>query len=115
MKKETLDFFRRRAAKSGLEEDVLTDTDEHLMENLQLKEDECLKRAALLLFHPVPEKFFTGAYVKIGFFQTDDDLRFHDEAHVNLFEQLQKTMNLLFAMIFTGYQKSVLEKVMLWV
>lgn len=103
LKKETLDFFRRRAARSGrIEEDVLTDTDEHLIENLQLKEGEYLKRAALLLFHPMPEKFVTGAYVKIGYFETDDDLRFQDEAHGNLFEQLEKTMDLLYSKYFKG-------------
>src|SRR5699024_276512 len=43
------------------------------------------------------EKFVTGAYIKIGFFQTDDDLRFQDEVHGNLFEQIEKTIDLLFS------------------
>ena len=97
LKTETFDFFRKKAVKAQrIEEDVLTDTNEHLIENLQLKETNYLKRAAILLFHPNPEKFVTGAYIKIGFFQSDDDLKFQDEIHGNIFEQVEKTMDLLF-------------------
>jgi ATP-dependent DNA helicase RecG len=97
LKQETFEFFRKRAMKSQrIEEDILTDTNEHLIENLQLKENDFLKRAAILLFHSNPEKFVTGAYIKIGFFETDDDLKFQDEIHGNLFEQIEKTMDLLF-------------------
>ena len=97
LKQETLEFFRKRAFKSQrIEEDSLTDTNEHLIENLQLRENEFLKRAAILLFHPNPEKFVTGAYIKIGYFETDDDLKFQDEVHGNLFEQIEKTIDLLF-------------------
>ena len=42
-----------------------------------------------------PEKYITGAYTKIGFFNTDDDLAYQDEVHGNLFEQVEKTMELL--------------------
>lgn len=98
LKLETFEFFRKRAFKSQrIDEDSLTDSNEHLIENLQLKEGEYLKRAAILLFHSNPEKFVTGAYIKIGYFQTDDDLKFQDEIHGNLFEQIEKTMDLLFS------------------
>lgn len=97
LKQETFEFFRKRAFKSQrIDEDSLTDSNEHLIENLQLKEGEYLKRAAVLLFHSNPEKFVTGAYIKIGYFQSDDDLKFQDEIHGNLFEQIEKTMDLLF-------------------
>ncbi len=97
LKQETFEFFRKRAIKSQrIEEDTLTDSNEELIDNLQLKENNFIKRAAILLFHPVPEKFVTGAYIKIGFFETDDDLKFQDEVHGNLFEQIEKTMDLLF-------------------
>src|SRR5690606_437048 len=79
LKQETFEFFRKRAFKSQrIDEDSLTDSNEHLIENLQLKEGEYLKRAAILLFHSDPEKFVTGAYIKIGYFQSDDDLKFQD-------------------------------------
>ena len=70
--KETFNFFRKRAFKSNrIEENALTDSNEHLIGNLQLKENDYLKRAGILLFHPKPENFVTGAYIKIGFFESD--------------------------------------------
>jgi len=89
LKQETFDFFRKRAFKSQrIEQDILTDSNEHLLENLQLKENKFLKRAAILLFHSNPENFVTGSYIKIGFFETDDDLKFQDEIHGNLLDQI---------------------------
>jgi ATP-dependent DNA helicase RecG len=103
LKKETFDFFRKKAVKAQrIEEDVLTDNNELLIENLQLRENNYLKRAAILLFHSNPEKYVTGAYIKIGYFETDEDLKFQDEVHGNIFEQVEKTMDLL----FTKYIKS---------
>ena len=70
LKAEMFDFFRKRGAKSGrLDDEALTDSNELLLENLQLTEDNNLKRAAVLLFHPDPEKFVTNAYIKIGYFK----------------------------------------------
>jgi ATP-dependent DNA helicase RecG len=106
LKKETFDFFRKKAVKAQrIEEDVLTDTNEQLIDNLQLIENNYLKRAAILLFHPNPDKYVTGAYIKIGFFETDDELKFQDEIHGNIFEQVEKTMDLL----FTKYIKSLIS------
>jgi ATP-dependent DNA helicase RecG len=106
LKEETFVFFRKRAFKSQrIEEDILTDSSEDLLENLQLKDNDFLKRAAILLFHPNPEKFVTGAYIKIGYFETDDDLKFQDEIHGNLFEQIEKSMDLL----FTKYIKAAIS------
>lgn len=97
LKPATFTHFRKKAVKAQrIEEDVLTDSDDLLLENLQLIENTFLKRAAILLFHSDPEKFFTGAYIKIGFFQSDDELKFQDEVHGNIFEQVEKTMDILF-------------------
>jgi len=97
IKQETFAFFRKRAFKSQrIDEDSLTDSNEHLIANLQLQEGEFLTRAAILLFHSNPEKFIKGAYLKIGYFESDDDLKFQDEIHGNLFEQIEKSMDLLF-------------------
>lgn len=97
LKQDSIDFFRKRAIKSlRMNEEVLSDSTEHLLDNLQLIENGFLKRAAILLFHPNPEKFITAAYIKIGFFETDDDLKYHDEVHGNLFEQIETTIDLLF-------------------
>lgn len=106
LKQETFDFFKKRGIRSKrLDEESLYDTPEQLLENLKLKESEYLKRAALLLFHPDPEKFVTGAYVKIGYFENDVDLIFQDEIHGNLFEQIEKTLDVL----FTKYIKAIIS------
>lgn len=62
------------------------------MKNLDLIEDEYITRAGILLFHPRPDKIFTGSYIKIDSFVTDDDLRFQDEVHGSLFEQIEKRL-----------------------
>lgn len=106
LKTETFDFFRKKGIKSNrLNDDVLNDSNELLLANLKLTDANYLKRAALLLFHPDPEKFVTNAYIKIGYFESDSDLRYQDEVHGNLFEQVEKTMDLL----FTKYIKALIS------
>ncbi len=88
--------FRERAARSKrLGPEVLDEDDAGLIEKLRLMDGDYLKRAAILLFHPDPEKYVTGASIKIGYFKSDSDLRYHDEIHGNLFTQVDKTMDLL--------------------
>lgn len=42
----------------------------------------------MLAFYKDPEKWVTGAYVEIGYFdQSDADLRYQDEVHGSLVEQ----------------------------
>jgi len=67
----------------------------HLIERLHLLDGKYLKRAAVLLFHADPERYVTGAFVKIGFFRTNADLLYHDEIHGDLFAQVRRTMELL--------------------
>ena len=106
LKQETFEFFRKRGIKSKrLSDEILTDNNEHLLENLNLIENGYLKRAAILLFHPDPEKFVTGAYIKIGYFENETDLIFQDDVHGNLFEQVEKTIDLL----FTKYIKAIIS------
>ena len=106
LKADTFDFFRKKGIKSNrLDEDTLTDNNQLLLENLKLTEGNYLKRAAILLFHPDPEKYVTNAYIKIGYFDNDYDLRYQDEVHGNLFKQVEKTMDLL----FTKYIKAMIS------
>jgi len=101
---DAFELFRAKATKSGrLSKEVLSESNEMLVENLRLKDGNYLKRAAVLLFHPDPEVFFTGAYIKIGFFQTEVDLIYQDEIHGNLFEQSEKAMDLLLTKYFKAY------------
>ena len=106
LKRETFEFFREKGIDSKrLDEKCNKDTPEQLLDNLKLIDNGHLKRAALLLFHPDPEKFVTGAYIKIGFFRSESDLQFQDDIHGNLFEQIEKTMELL----LTKYTRALIS------
>ena len=90
--------FRKLALKSGrVSPEDLDENDAFLLERLRLVDEETgkLKRAAAILFYPDPERFVTGAFVKIGFFRTDADLIYQDEVNGDLFTQIYKTMELL--------------------
>ena len=106
LKSETFEFFKTKGIESKrLSESSGNDTPEQMLNNLKLLDNGDLKRAALLLFHPDPEKFVTGAFIKIGFFRTNTDLLFQDTIHGNLFEQVEKTMKLL----LTKYTKAFIS------
>ena len=99
-----LQWFRDKAAKSGrVDEQVLADGDATLLASLQLEDGEHLKRAAALLFGKEPERFVPGAFIKLGFFITDDDLRYQDEIHGDLFAQVEKTLDTLRAKYLKAY------------
>ncbi|MEK7433820.1 MAG: RNA-binding domain-containing protein [Cyanobacteriota bacterium] len=104
LKNDSFQFFLKRAYQSKrLEQDSSYDNNENLIEKLNLKELKYLKRAAILLFHPNPEKYFTGSYIKIGFFENDYTLKYQDEIHGNLFEQIEKTMEILLTKYMKAY------------
>lgn len=91
-----LKTFRRLALKSQrLSEAVLEEPDQTLLEKLHLVEGHYLTHAAVLMFHPEPERFFTGAYVKIGFFESNVDLRYQDEVQGDLVTQVNQTIEVL--------------------
>lgn len=106
LKKGTFEFFKKRAIISKrIDENILTENNINILENLKLTEKSYLKRASILLFHPDPEKYVTGAFIKIGYFQTDTELIFQDEINGNLFEQVEKTIEIL----FTKYIKAIIS------
>jgi ATP-dependent DNA helicase RecG len=93
---EAFDIFRKKAQRSKrIPEEDLSESNEKLLGLLGLTEENKLTRAAVLAFSENPEKLVTGAYVKIGFFRTHSDLLYHDEIHGSLFEQIEKTMDIL--------------------
>ncbi|MGK4226049.1 ATP-binding protein [Parabacteroides distasonis] len=102
----TLDLFRKYAKRSGrMEVGDLLDDNEGLLEKLRLYEGTYLKCAAALLFHPDPEHYVTGAFVKIGFFREHADLIYQDEIHGNLLLQVRGVMDL----ITTKYLKAIIS------
>ena len=102
----TLTRFREIATRARrLDNSVLGLNDGDLIEKLHLKENKFLKRAAILLFHPDPGQFFTAASIKIGYFESQTEVLFHDEVRGNLFTQANKSMDLL----MTKYLKAVIS------
>ncbi|MCM8539266.1 MAG: putative DNA binding domain-containing protein [Lentisphaeraceae bacterium] len=100
-----LTLFRKRALRSQrLPEENLNESDNQLLDRLRLLDGTHFKRAAVLLFHNDPEKFVTGAYIKIAFFESNSELLYQDEIHGNLFEQVEKTLDLL----LTKYLKAMI-------
>nr|HPH02549.1 ATP-binding protein [Spirochaetota bacterium] len=88
--------FRSLARSSGrVEPGTVGAPVSELLDKLRLREGVHLKRAALLLFHEDPERFVSGAFVKMGFFRSESDLAYHDEVHGDLFTQVASTIELL--------------------
>lgn len=88
--------FRSQALKSQrLSDTVLAEPDHALLEKLHLLEGAYLTRAAVLLFHAEPDRFFTGASVKIGYFEDNANLRYQDEVQGDLLRQVNQTIEIL--------------------
>ena len=101
--KESFDIFHREAIRSGrMSKDDLKLSNQDLLEKLNLIDGTLLKRAAVLLFHRNPEKWITGSFVKIGFFETDADLRYQDEVHGSLMIQADRVIDLLYTKYLTA-------------
>jgi ATP-dependent DNA helicase RecG len=105
LSKAAVAAFRVQARNSGrVDAAALKEPTATLMEKLHLWDGAHLKRAAVLAFHPDPERFVTGAFVKVGFFHTDDDLRYHDEIHGPLIAQVDRTLET----VLTKYLKAAI-------
>ena len=100
---EEFDLFKRQAILSGrMEEKDLKVSNLQLLDSLGLIKDGKLTRASLMLFYYNPEKWVNCSYIKIGYFETDSDLRYYDEIHGSLFVQAERVIEL----IYTKYLKA---------
>lgn len=104
---EAIKIFKRMALDHNrldrLSLDVPNDV---LLRNLRLYENDYLTKAAVMCFHPDPEKWVTCAYIKIGFFaDNDSDILYQDEVHGPLIVQVERAMDL----IFTKYMKALIS------
>ena len=94
-------FFRivyemtRLDKKGRIDESVLSESKADLMEKLRLTNAGYYTNAAMLLFSKNPDKWQFGAYTKIGFFETDADLRYQDEIHGSILEQIDHIIEVL--------------------
>ena len=100
---DSFDIFKEQAVRSRRmnKQDLNLDREE-LLNNLNLMEHGRINRAGVLLFHHDPERWVFGSYIKIGYFETDADLRYQDEVHGSLISQADKVVDLL----FTKYLKA---------
>lgn len=106
LKEDALRLFKDKAVKRGrLTDDEVKVSNTILMDNLHLiDKDGYLIRAAMLAFYQDPEKWVTGAYIKIGYFgESDSDLQYQDEVHGPLIEQADKAVEL----VYTKYLKAL--------
>ena len=103
LRNDSFDIFREQAILSKrMDKKDLEVTNEQLLDSLNLLENGMLKRAAILLFHHNPEKWIPGAYIKIGYFESDSELKYQDEIHGSLISQADKVIDLL----YTKYLKA---------
>ncbi len=103
LRNDSFEIFRDQAVLSGrMTSQDMKYSNEQLLDSLNLLDNGLLKRAAILLFHHNPEKWISGAYVKIGYFSSDSDLRYQDEIHGSLLSQATQVVDL----IYTKYLKA---------
>ena len=97
LSEQSFEIFKNRASETQrVDEYIQKYSNDEVLDKLNLyMPNGMLKKAAVLLFHPRPDRIFTGASIKIGFFRTDDDLAYQDEILGSLFEQVDKVMDLL--------------------
>ena len=105
LSKEALDAFRRKAVgKKRMTLEQSNVSDEALLDHLHLMQNGKLTRAAVMLFHPKPERFVTGASIKVGYFapvgdfgeNPVDDIIYSDDIQEPIFLQTDKTIDLIY-------------------
>ena len=97
LRNDSFDIFREQAVRSKrMTKQDMKISNEELLDSLKLVENGTFTRAAILLFHHNPEKWVPGAFIKIGYFESDTELRYQDEVKGSLIDQADKVVELLF-------------------
>ena len=92
-----INTFKELAAKKGrIEASLLEEPKDVLLEKLHLTSGGYLTNASMMLFAKDPEKWQLGAYVKIGYFETDAELVYQDEVHGSLIVIVDKIIELIY-------------------
>lgn len=114
LSREALEAFKSKAtAKKRTSSKADNISDEVLLHDLKLYDNDQLVRAAVLMFHPDPEQFVTGAYIKIAYFAPAgaygqnhaDDIIYSDDIHGPLILQVDRAIDL----IYTKYLKALIS------
>jgi len=94
---KSVEKFKESAFKSKRMPFIKNEKDINIVfDNLLLLENKQLKRAAILLFGKLPNRFYINAFIKIGRFgKTSDELLFQEIVEGNIFELPDKTLDIL--------------------
>ena len=117
--RNAIEEYRTKAVLKGRHtKEEVSVPDEQIISDLKLldkssKVEGQLMRAAVMLFHPDPERFVTGTSVKIAYFAPEgayganksDDIIYHDEVHGPLILQADKVTDL----VYTKYLKALVS------
>lgn len=88
--------FKNWASKKGrIDKSALDEPKDILMKKLHLMNNGYLTNAAMLLFAEDPESWQLGAFTKIGYFESDSDLRYQDEIHGSLLDQIDRIIEIV--------------------
>jgi ATP-dependent DNA helicase RecG len=88
-------FLKKAIAKGRIAPEALSDSKEDLIKRLRLVNGAHLTNSAALLFGKELSYFFTGAYIKIGFFMTDAEIIYQDEISGPLLQQIDQALDTL--------------------
>ena len=92
-----IERFKKLASEKGrISSELLSESKEVLLEKLHLKSGDYLTNAAMMLFAKDPEKWQLGAFVKIGYFESDSELLYQDEIRGSLLELADKIVELIY-------------------
>ena len=89
-------FAERARGKGRVPDEALAEDPGTLVRHLRLDRDGYLTNAAVLLFHPEPDRFVPGCTVKIGFFE-EAEILYQDEVAGPIVEQADKAIDLLYS------------------
>jgi len=101
--RDAFSVFRKKAVASGrLAEEDVEGNDEALLQFLKLTENNYILKAAALLFHENPERWFLGSYVKIGYFEKESELTYQDEVNGPILLIPDKVLDTIYLKYFKG-------------
>ncbi len=89
-------FKELASKKARIDPTLLNESKKVLMEKLHLTSGDYLTNAAMMLFAKDPEKWQLGAFVKIGYFESDADLMYQDEIRGPLIEIVDKIVDVVY-------------------
>ncbi len=96
---ESFKIFRREALrKKRMFEAELNVSNEELLQKLHLMKDGKLKRSAVLLFYHDPGAVQVGSFIKIGKFDENDIVVYHNDLEESLIVNANKVIDLIFQM-----------------